>query len=88
MKEQLRRRAGSIALIIGFFLFWEFACVAFGIRDLVLPRPSQIILTLIDRMPAITRRRAIHRGVGREGSMPVTVSATNSGQAGSSSTTG
>lgn len=49
----LRRRAGSIALIVGFFLFWEFACVAFGIKDLVLPRPSQIIITLIDRIPAI-----------------------------------
>ena len=49
----LRRRAGSIALIVGFFLFWELACVAFGIKDLVLPRPSQIIVTLIDRIPAI-----------------------------------
>lgn len=49
----LRRRGGSIALIVGFFLVWEFACLAFGIKDLVLPRPSQIVLTLIDRMPAI-----------------------------------
>src|SRR6202008_1144855 len=53
MKNQLRRRAYSIALIIGFFLFWEFACVAFGIKDIVLPRPSQIVVTLIDRIPAI-----------------------------------
>ncbi len=49
----LRRRAGSIALIIGFFLFWEFACAAFGIKDLVLPRPSQIVVTLFERMPQI-----------------------------------
>jgi NitT/TauT family transport system permease protein len=53
MNEQFRRRAGSIALITGFFVFWELACIAFGVRDLVLPRPSQIIATLIDRWPAI-----------------------------------
>jgi NitT/TauT family transport system permease protein len=49
----LRRRAPSIALIIGFFLLWEFLCAALGIKDLVLPRPSQIIVTMIDRAPAI-----------------------------------
>ncbi len=49
----IRRRGASIALIIGFFLLWEFLCVALGIRDLVLPRPSQILVTLVDRLPAI-----------------------------------
>jgi NitT/TauT family transport system permease protein len=53
MKGQLRGHAGSIALIAGFFLFWELACIVFGVKELVLPRPSQIVLTLIDRMPAI-----------------------------------
>lgn len=53
MNAQLRRRAASIALIVGFFLLWEFLCVALGIRDLVLPRPSQIIVTLVSRLPAI-----------------------------------
>ena len=48
-----RRRLASIALIIGFFVAWEMICAGFGIRDLVLPRPSQIIATLIDRLPAI-----------------------------------
>lgn len=48
-----RRRLASIALIIGFFILWEMICAGFGIRDLVLPRPSQIIATLIERMPAI-----------------------------------
>jgi ABC-type nitrate/sulfonate/bicarbonate transport system ATPase subunit len=28
-------------------------CVAFGIKDIVLPRPSQIVVTLAQRMPAI-----------------------------------
>ena len=53
VNAQLRRRFASAALIIGFFLAWELACVAFGIKDIVLPRPSQIVVTLIQRMPAI-----------------------------------
>jgi NitT/TauT family transport system permease protein len=53
MNAQLRRRFASAALIIGFFVFWEVACLAFGIKDIVLPRPSQIIETLVEKMPAI-----------------------------------
>jgi len=53
MNAQLRRRMASAALIIGFFVFWEVACLAFGIKDIVLPRPSQIIETLVEKMPAI-----------------------------------
>jgi len=53
MNAKVRRRAASIGLIIGFFLLWEFLCLAFGVRDLVLPRPSQIIITLFQRLPAI-----------------------------------
>jgi NitT/TauT family transport system permease protein len=53
VNPQLRRRLASAALIIGFFVFWEFACTAFGIKDIVLPRPSQIVVTLVQRLPAI-----------------------------------
>ena len=53
MNQQLRRRFASAALIIGFFVVWELSCIAFGIRDIVLPRPSQILFTLWQRMPAI-----------------------------------
>jgi NitT/TauT family transport system permease protein len=53
VNAQMRRRFASAALIIGFFVVWELACVAFGIKDIVLPRPSQIIVTLVQRMPAI-----------------------------------
>jgi NitT/TauT family transport system permease protein len=53
MNTPLQRRVASIAVIIGFFLLWEFLCIAFGIKDLVLPRPSQIIATLIERFPAM-----------------------------------
>jgi NitT/TauT family transport system permease protein len=53
MSPQLRRRFASAALIVGFFVAWELLCVAFGIKDIVLPRPSQIVVTLAQRMPAI-----------------------------------
>ena len=53
MNAQLRRRFASAALIIGFFVFWELACIAFGIRDIILPRPTQIVATLLQRMPAV-----------------------------------
>jgi NitT/TauT family transport system permease protein len=49
----LRAKAPSTALIIGVFALWEFACIAFGISDIVLPRPSQILATLWDRWPAL-----------------------------------
>jgi NitT/TauT family transport system permease protein len=50
---QLRRRFYSITLIVGFFVAWELICVGFGVRDIVLPRPSEIVITLIQRLPAI-----------------------------------
>jgi NitT/TauT family transport system permease protein len=53
MDSQLNRRIASAALIIGFFVIWEIACVAFGIKDIVLPRPTQVIHTLVTRFPAI-----------------------------------
>ena len=53
MNPQLRRRIASAALIIGFFVVWELACLASGIKDIVLPRPSQILVTLWTRLPAI-----------------------------------
>ena len=49
----LRAKAPSTALIIGVFVLWELACVAFGISDIVLPRPSQVLATLWDRWPAL-----------------------------------
>jgi NitT/TauT family transport system permease protein len=53
MNPQLRRRVGSTALIIGFFVAWELLCLGFGVRDIVLPRPSEIVITLVSRFPAI-----------------------------------
>ena len=53
MNSEMRRRFASTALIIGFFVMWELCCIAFGIKDIVLPRPTQIITTLVARIPAI-----------------------------------
>ena len=53
MDQQLRRRIWSIVLIVGFFIFWEAMCWLFSVSDIVLPKPSQIIVTLVQRMPAL-----------------------------------
>lgn len=51
--DLVRRKSASIALIIGVFVFWELACLVGGISDIVLPRPTQIIASLIEYWPAI-----------------------------------
>ncbi len=53
MNQQLRRHIASAAVIIGFFVAWELLCIMFGIKDIVLPRPSEILFTLWSRLPAI-----------------------------------
>jgi NitT/TauT family transport system permease protein len=46
-------KIASAALIVGVFVVWEIACLVFGISEFVLPRPTQIIFTLVDRWPAL-----------------------------------
>jgi NitT/TauT family transport system permease protein len=53
MTAETRRRIMSAALIVGFFLAWEFLCWAFKVSDLVLPRPSEVVATLFERRDAI-----------------------------------
>ena len=53
MSSQTRQRMLSAFTLLGFFLFWEFACLVSGVSDLVLPRPSQVALVLIDKMPLL-----------------------------------
>jgi NitT/TauT family transport system permease protein len=53
MDAQLRRHIASAAFIIGFFVAWELLCRMFGVSDIVLPKPSQILVTLWDRLPAL-----------------------------------
>ncbi len=53
MKSSFRQRLASTSLIIAFFVSWELICIAFGIKDIVLPRPTQILETLWANAPAI-----------------------------------
>ena len=53
MSHQTRRRIASGLLILSFFVIWEVLCRALGISDIVLPKPSQVIETLIQRAPAL-----------------------------------
>jgi NitT/TauT family transport system permease protein len=53
MNPVLRRKLLSTAWIIGLFVLWEFLCAAFEVSDVVLPRPSQIVTTLVLRFPAL-----------------------------------
>ena len=53
MNPQLRRRLASAALIVGFFVAWQLICLAFGIKDIVLPRPTQIVYALWSQLPGI-----------------------------------
>jgi NitT/TauT family transport system permease protein len=48
-----REKLASATLIVGVFVVWELACLLFGISEFVLPRPSQIVMVLIDRWPAL-----------------------------------
>jgi NitT/TauT family transport system permease protein len=53
MNPVLRRKLTSTAVIVGLFVLWEFLCAAFDVSDVVLPRPSQIVTTLVLRFPAL-----------------------------------
>ncbi len=51
--DVLGRKLLSALLIVGVFVIWELFCLIFGISDLVLPRPTQIVSTLVEYAPAI-----------------------------------
>ena len=51
--DRLRAHLSSISLIVGFFAVWELSCRLLGVSDLVLPTPSQIIVTLITQFHAL-----------------------------------
>ena len=48
-----RQKAWSAGLIVLFFVGWELFCLVTGMSDLVLPRPSQIIATLVTKFPLL-----------------------------------
>lgn len=53
MNESQRIRLLSTSLIIGFFLTWEVLCILLNVSDLVLPRPSEILVTMWTRFPVL-----------------------------------
>lgn len=53
MSPQARRKVWSAVLIVGFFVMWEALCWLFSVSDIVVPKPSQIIVTLVQRAPAL-----------------------------------
>jgi NitT/TauT family transport system permease protein len=53
MSREMKHRLASAALIIGFFVAWEVICRVFNVSSIVLPKPSEILTTLVARMPAI-----------------------------------
>jgi NitT/TauT family transport system permease protein len=53
MSSELRRKIASGVLIFGFFVLWEVLCLLFNVSDVVLPRPSQVMVTLVQRLPAL-----------------------------------
>lgn len=48
---RLTRISSAAAVIFGFFAIWELLCRMFHVSDLVLPLPSQILVTLVTRFP-------------------------------------
>jgi NitT/TauT family transport system permease protein len=53
MTDNQRIRLLSTSLIIGFFLTWEVLCIILNVSDLVLPRPSEILVTMWTRFPVL-----------------------------------
>jgi NitT/TauT family transport system permease protein len=49
----LKRKFWAAALIVLFFLSWELFCLLSGMSDLILPRPSQVAVTLVQRFPIL-----------------------------------
>jgi NitT/TauT family transport system permease protein len=53
LQARVREHINSTLLIVGLFVAWEVACLVFHVSPIVLPRPSQIITTLVVQMPAL-----------------------------------
>ncbi len=53
MTSHMQRRVASVLLILGVFAAWELGCLIFNVSDIVLPRPSQVIIEIWNKWPAI-----------------------------------
>ncbi|GGF68921.1 ABC transporter permease [Azorhizobium oxalatiphilum] len=50
---RIKQRIVAALLIVLFFAGWEVFCIASGMSDLILPRPSEIMVTLWQRFPIL-----------------------------------
>jgi len=53
MMAKMNRRVLSALCILSFFVLWEVICLIFDVSNIILPRPSEILTTLVQRFPAI-----------------------------------
>lgn len=53
VSPQMRQRLLSALTLVAFFVLWELVCLATGVSDLILPRPSQIARVLFEKMPLL-----------------------------------
>ena len=49
----MKQKLYSALALVGFFVLWELGCLAFGVSDLILPRPSQIATVLVQKLPLL-----------------------------------
>ena len=47
MNLGLRQKLWSFGLIVAFFAGWQLFCIISGMSDLILPRPTDVLATLI-----------------------------------------
>lgn len=53
MNLGLRQKLWSFGLIVAFFVGWQLFCILSGMSDLILPRPTDVLATLIARFPVL-----------------------------------
>lgn len=53
MNLGLRQKLWSFGLIVAFFGAWQLFCVVSGMSDLILPRPTDVLATLIAKFPIL-----------------------------------
>ena len=53
LSPRARQRVLSALALLGFFGLWELACIVSDVSNLILPRPSQVLAVLIDKLPLL-----------------------------------
>ncbi|MBM3645730.1 MAG: ABC transporter permease [Alphaproteobacteria bacterium] len=55
LQRESLRHAMPWLVMAGLLLVWEIACIATGVQEIILPRPSQIFSVMIDRWDVLLR---------------------------------